>query len=94
MDITATRRVVVSRPEGLHARPCTAIASTIRRFQSYVEVAANGQKVDGRDVLQLLTMGVAQGREVILTAHGPDANEALDALSQLFENNFGIHEHY
>ena len=92
MDITATRGVVVTRPEGLHARPCTAIASTIRQFQSYVEVAANGQKVDGRDVLQLLTMGVGQGREVIFTAYGPDANEVLDALSQLFENNFGIQE--
>jgi phosphotransferase system HPr (HPr) family protein len=90
MDTSATKRVVVSRPEGLHARPCVAIASTIRRFNSYVEVASNGQKVDGRDVLQLLSMGVAQGREVVLTALGPDANEVLDALEKLFQNNFGL----
>lgn len=90
MDNSATKRVVVSRPEGLHARPCVAIASTIRRFDSLVEVASNGQKVDGRDVLQLLSMGVAQGREVVLTAHGPDAQEVLEALAKLFDNNFGL----
>ena len=90
MDIIATKRIVVSRPEGLHARPCVAIAALIRRFNSYVEVASNGDKVDGRDVLQLLSMGVAQGRELVLTAHGPDANEVLDSLEKLFHDNFGL----
>jgi len=87
---TATRRVMVSRPAGLHARPCVAIASTVRRFQSKVRISCGAQEADAGDVLQLLSLGAGQGSELVLTAMGADAEEVLDALVALFANDFGL----
>ncbi|NUQ66205.1 MAG: HPr family phosphocarrier protein [Pirellulales bacterium] len=92
MDKSATRRVVVSRPTGLHARPCVAVATMARRFRSKIKVRCHRQTVDASDVLQLLTLGAGQGTELVLLADGPDAEEALDALEQLFANDFVLPE--
>lgn len=85
-----TRRVVVARPAGLHARPSLAIATTVSRFQAAVEIRCGGRKADARSVLELLSLGAQQGQELVLAAKGPDGEEALAALLDLFQNDFGL----
>ncbi|NUQ65775.1 MAG: HPr family phosphocarrier protein [Pirellulales bacterium] len=87
---SANRRVIVSRPAGLHARPCLAIATTVRRFQSKVTIRCRRDTVDASDVLQLMSLAAGQGTELVLLASGPDAEEAVEALAQLFVNDFGL----
>lgn len=87
---SANRKLTVDRPEGLHARPCLAIANTVRRFQSKVEINCNGQRIDAKDVLQLLSMGAGQGREIAVSATGDDCEAVIEALDQLFKNDFGL----
>jgi phosphotransferase system HPr (HPr) family protein len=86
----ATRHVVVLNPAGLHARPSLAVVQTVRRFQSKVEVQTSRQTVDAGDILQLLGLGAIQGTELTLSATGPDAEQALDALAEQFHNCFGL----
>ena len=38
--------------------------------------------------MELLTLGAAQGTELILEAEGLDAEEAVEALAQFVENGF------
>ena len=87
---SATRRIVITRPAGLHARPCLAIASTVRRYRSKVEIRYGCQTVDAHDVLQLLSLGATQGAELTISAHGPDADEVLEALGCLSADDFGL----
>jgi phosphotransferase system HPr (HPr) family protein len=87
-----SRTVVVSRPAGLHARPCLAIVNTVRRFQSKVQLRRDKETADADQILQLMALGAPQGTELVLTANGPDADEALDALERLFANDFGLGE--
>jgi phosphocarrier protein len=87
---SATRRIVVSRPEGLHARPCLAICRTAQQFQSRIELRRGRQKADARSVLELLSLGAGLGTELVLKARGADSEQALDALVELFGNNFGL----
>jgi len=86
----ASRTVTVTHHPGLHARPCLAIVNTVRRFQSKVEIRNGREVADAGEVLQLMSMGVDAGTDVTLTATGPDANEAIDALVELFQTNFGF----
>jgi phosphotransferase system HPr (HPr) family protein len=58
-DPSATRKVTVLNPAGLHARPSLAVVQTVRRGQSKVEVQASRQRVDAGDILQLLGLGAA-----------------------------------
>jgi phosphotransferase system HPr (HPr) family protein len=88
----ATRRVVVARPAGIHARPSLVIAQTVARFRSQVQIQCDDRKADARSILDLLSLGAGQGQELVLTANGPDEEQVLDALEQCFQNDFGLSE--
>ncbi len=87
---SATRRVVVTHPPGIHARPSLAIVKTVRRFRSKVRIRAGDQEADAREILEVMSLGVPCGTELILSAEGPDAESVLDVLAQLFAENFGL----
>ena len=87
---TATRKVVILNPNGLHARPSLAVVQAVRGSKSKVEVRTARQTVDASDILQLLGLGAAQGTELALSASGPDAEEVLDKLAELFSDRFGL----
>jgi phosphocarrier protein HPr len=87
---TATRKVVVLNPAGLHARPSLALAQTVRRSQSKVELRTPRQTVDAGDILQILSLGAVQGTELVLSAVGPDAEDVLNELAALFADRFGL----
>jgi phosphotransferase system HPr (HPr) family protein len=87
---SATRKVVVQNPAGLHARPSLAISQTVRASKSKVEIRSPHQTVDGGDILQLLSLGAARGTELVLSANGPDAEAVLDKLVGQFNDGFGL----
>jgi multiphosphoryl transfer protein len=85
-------RLIVSNRLGLHARPAAQFVGTVARFQSQILVqnlTRNTQLVRGDSINQVTTLGVRQGHELVITATGSDADEALAALQTLFANNFG-----
>ena len=87
---SATRKVIVLNPAGLHARPSLAVVKAVRGSQSRVEVRTARQTVDAADILQLLGLGAAQGTELVFSATGPDAEEVLDTLAEMFTDRFGL----
>jgi len=89
---SATRHLKVTHSPGLHARPCLAIVNTVRRFQSKVTLRNGDREADAGEILELMALGVPQGAEVALSAEGPDADEVLDALAELFSDNFGFED--
>ena len=90
LNNSAKRKVTVLNPAGLHARPSLAVVQTVRRSKSKVEVRTPRQSVDASEILQLLCLGAAQGTELELAAHGPDAEKVLNELAALFANRFGL----
>ena len=82
-DAKAVRTVAVVNPQGLHARAATLIAETVRRFDARVVLLKGSEEADGHDVLQILSLGAAQGESLDLRAIGREAEAAVDALTQL-----------
>ena len=87
---SATRRVIVTHPPGVHARPSLAIVKTIRQFRCKVRIRSGDQEADASEILQVMSLGAPHGAELTLTAEGPDAENVLDALAKLFADNFGL----
>jgi phosphocarrier protein HPr len=85
---TVTRTVVVSNPQGLHARPAEMFVKAASQYQAKIEVIKDGNRVDGKSILNILTLGAVQGTELCLEATGPDAQDALLTLSELFARSF------
>ncbi len=87
-ELKAIRTIVVTNDEGLHARAATLVAELARRFKSDVKLTKDRERVQGTEVLQILSLGAARGEELLIEAIGHDAEEAVDALVQLFAGNF------
>lgn len=86
------KTVVISNPQGLHARPAELFARLALQFESEIEVIRDSLRVDAKSILHVLTLGAAQGTELILQAKGEDAEDALEALARLVESNFATDE--
>ena len=87
-----TRVIVIRNSQGLHARPADMFARLARQFQSRIELVREGRRVEASSIMDLLTLGAAQGTELILEAEGDDAQEAVDALVRLVESGFPMEE--
>ncbi len=90
---TAEPRVVVRdltirNRYGIHARPAALFVRTANAFVCDVEVEKDGQVVSGKSIMGLLTLEGSEGTVLRIRAKGPDAREAIEALSELFEKKF------
>jgi len=77
---------------GLHARPAARFVQTAGRFQANVEVTnlTRGKgPATAASLNDLATLGAVSGHKIRVEASGTEAAEALDALRQLVESNFG-----
>jgi len=87
-DKTASRTVTVLNEQGVHLRPADLFVRLAKRFESQVEVLKDGQCVDGKSILDMITLSAVKGSKLIIRTTGPDAEQALDALVDLFQRKF------
>lgn len=85
--------VVVHNKVGLHARPAAMFVQLANKFKSDILVAKTGdgdsKEVNAKSILSILTLAVCQGTEVRIRANGEDEEDAVNALCELIETNFG-----
>jgi phosphocarrier protein FPr len=77
------RRLTITNPHGLHARPASAVVARARGFDARVTIEANGRRADARSITGLLGLGAAVGDDVRIVGQGGDAAQAVDAVSAI-----------
>ncbi|MCO4762205.1 MAG: HPr family phosphocarrier protein [Myxococcales bacterium] len=88
MTAALTQQVQIVNPQGMHARPAGRFVALARQFSARIRVRCRGEEVDGRSILSLLMLEATCGTDLTLIARGPDAAEALAALSALIAEGF------
>lgn len=73
---------------GLHARPAMVFVDLASTFQSEIKVAKDDNEVDGKSIMMMMMLAAAKGSVLLITAEGPDAQAAADALKKLVESGF------
>ena len=89
---TASREIVVSNSLGLHARPAMQFVDLANQFKSAVTVHKGGEEpasVDGKSVMQMITLAAGEGTPLRIDAEGEDAETAVEKLAELFASKFG-----
>ena len=69
-------------------RPADVIARTAAKFQCQVEIEKDGQAIDCKSILGILTLGARQGTQLNIRASGEDAEQAVQELTELFDRGF------
>ncbi len=81
-----SRTVTVASRVGLHARPASLFVQAVTATGLPVTIAkSGGDPVDARSILMVMGLGVGSQEEVVLTAEGDGAEDALDKLVELLE---------
>jgi len=84
------RRFTISNAEGLHARPASLIVTALGGLDAKVTVTTGDKKpVDGRSPIGLMALGVRTGDEIVVSATGAQAQDAVAAISALVADSFG-----
>ena len=73
---------------GLHARAAAVFVRALTGLSAQVRVSWEGRSVNGRSVLELMTLGAPQGSALEIQVSGADAAAALAALTSVVENRF------
>ena len=81
-NVRLTRKLRVTNPSGLHARPTTEVVRCAMRFKSAITLEANGKTCSAISIMDIMTADIRAGAEILVTAEGPDAERALDALQK------------
>lgn len=78
--------------KGLHARATAKFVQCAEGFESEIQVTRCGETVGGTSIMGILTLGAGIGSTITVSAVGPDAAQALDALQALVADRFGEEE--
>ena len=88
MSALIERTVIVVNPSGIHMRPADVLSRAANKFQCTIEIEKDGQAIDCKSIMSLLTLGARQGTQLFLRANGPDAQQAIEELAELIEQGF------
>jgi phosphocarrier protein HPr len=83
-----TKKLSIKNKLGLHARAAALLVQTVSRFEAEVTISKDGQNVDGRSIMGVLTLAATQGSEIAVEAKGKQAEEAISAVEKLIEKKF------
>ncbi len=88
--VTGTECIAtILNQRGLHARAAAKFVKLAGGFDAAVIVEKGGQSVSGVSIMGLMMLAAGPGANISLSASGPEATTALDALCQLIADKFG-----
>jgi phosphocarrier protein len=84
-----TDELTITNTLGLHLRPAQQLVQTVLNFACEVFISKDGQRVNAKSIMGLLTLAAARGTRLSITCDGDDAEEAFKAIRALIESGFG-----
>lgn len=86
------KKIAIKNKLGLHARAAVKFVNLANRFGASVKIVKDGNEIDGKSILGILTLAATQGSEIMLLVSGKDEDSALKAIADLINNRFDERE--
>jgi phosphocarrier protein HPr len=83
------QKVTIPNKLGLHARAAAVFSRQASAFSSDVLVLKDSMEVNGKSIMELLTLAAIRGSDITIKAHGNDEEQALKSLAELVKQGFG-----
>ena len=81
------KEIVVRCESGLHNRQATYFVQKANEFESSIYLESGSRKMNAKSLLGIMSLGIATGTTVTLTAVGNDAEAAVNALEVLLQRD-------
>ena len=74
---------------GLHARAAAKLTHLAGGFQCEIWISRSGRRVNAKSIMGVMMLAAGQRSIVLIEAEGPDAEQAIAALTKLIAEKFG-----
>jgi phosphocarrier protein HPr len=82
------REIPIINKRGLHARASAKFVQMVERFNAEVWVTRGSETVGGTSIMGLMMLSAGPGTTITVSAIGPDAQAAVDAITELVASKF------
>ncbi|MDR1863447.1 MAG: HPr family phosphocarrier protein [Treponema sp.] len=85
------KTITITNRAGIHARPAAMIVQATKDFSSSLYFEKDGDRINAKSIMGILTLGASYGTELKIIAEGEnrdDETKAVETLVRLFESNF------
>jgi phosphocarrier protein len=83
-----SRELPIINKRGLHARASAKFVQMVERFTAEVWVTKGHETVGGTSIMGLMMLSAGPGTSIVVSAIGPEAQAALDAITELVASKF------
>ena len=83
-----SREIPIINKRGLHARASAKFVQMVERFNAEVWVTRGGETVGGTSIMGLMMLSAGPGTTIVVSAIGPEAQAAVDAITELVASKF------
>ncbi len=84
--MVVTKKVVVRKRQGLHARPAALLVQIVSRYGSNVTLRKGRMEVDGKSILGILMLGAEYGNQIEIRAEGDDAETVVERMKEFLSS--------
>ena len=83
-----SRELLIVNKRGLHARASAKFVQMVERFNAEVWVTKGNETVGGTSIMGLMMLSAGPGTSIVVSAMGPEAQAAIDAITELVASKF------
>ena len=83
------KELIIKNNDGLKAKAAASFVQVANQFDSQILIEFSNKKSTRRALWGFLSLGVKKGESIYVFANGGDEKDAVEALAELVENNFG-----
>jgi phosphocarrier protein len=83
-----SRELPIINKRGLHARASAKFVKMVEQFDAEVQVTRGGETVGGTSIMGLMMLSAGPGTSIVVSAVGPEADAAIDAITELVASKF------
>lgn len=83
----AQQQAVVRLKTGLQARPAAFFVQEANRYAAEIFIEKENKKVNAKSIMGIMSLAVSSGSEIVISAEGPDAEEAVNGLKAFVEKD-------
>ena len=76
------KAIQIQISEGADARPIAMLVQVASQYESQIYVEVGSKKVNAKSIMGMMTLGLAPGEQVTVTADGADEEEAIQSIEQ------------
>lgn len=77
-----TKEITIKIPTGLEARPVALLVQVASQYESTIIVECENKKVNAKSIMGMMSLGLAAGEAVTVSANGTDEKVAMENIEK------------